>query len=169
MSVPTSADPRSIPHDDMQGRRQPPPGTASTRAAWAAAALFCVVAAFHAALVLGAPWGKFTQGGSTTGALATPGRLVAAMSCGLSIVVAGAIVGRVGRGPFRLLSLRLRTALAWTTTVYTLVAAVLNLITRSTAERALWAPVTLVLLGLVSFVMATTSSRRYSRRIGGVT
>ncbi len=165
MSAPMSADPKPIPHGEEQSGDPFPARIASVRAAWVAAALFCLVAAFHAALVLGAPLGEFTQGGSTTGALATSGRLVAAISCALSIVMAGAIVGRVGHGPFRLWPVRLRTPLAWATAVYSLIAVVLNLITRSAAERALWAPVSLVLLGLVTFVMATTSSRRNSRRI----
>jgi hypothetical protein len=165
MSAPRSADPKPIPHGGEQSGGQCPAGIASVRAAWVAAALFCLVAAFHAALVLGAPWGELTQGGSTTGALATSGRLVAAISCALLMVMAGAIVGRAGHGPFRLWPGGLRTALAWATTVYSLIAVVLNLITRSAAERALWAPVSLVLMGLVAFVMATTSRHRYSRRI----
>jgi hypothetical protein len=76
--------------------------------------------------------------------------------------MASAILARVGHGPFRLWPVRMRTTLACATTVYALVGVVLNLITRSAAERALWAPVSLLLLGLVIFVMATTSSRRYS-------
>jgi hypothetical protein len=40
--------------------------------------------------------------------------------------------------------------------VYAAVAVILNLITRSTAERTLWAPVSIVLLLLVASVMVTT-------------
>jgi cell shape-determining protein MreD len=47
------------------------------------------------------------------------------------------------------------TVLAWVAMVYTVVAVVLN-ITRSTAERALWAPVSIVLLLLVFTVMVAT-------------
>jgi hypothetical protein len=57
-------------------------------AAWLAAAMFFVVAAFHAALVFGAPWGEYTQGGGTRGALTSSGRLIAAVSSVLSIVMA---------------------------------------------------------------------------------
>jgi hypothetical protein len=46
--------------------------------------------------------------------------------------------------------------LAWFTTAYAVVGAVLNVIARSTAEQALWAPVSILLLGLVSSVMVTT-------------
>jgi hypothetical protein len=125
-------------------------------AAWLAAAIFLIVAAFQAALVLGAPWGEYTQGGGTSGALASSGRLSAAVSCMLSIVMAGAILARAGEGPLQRLPARVVTVLAWVATVYTAVAVVLNMITRSTAERALWAPVSIVLLLLVATVMVTS-------------
>lgn len=38
----------------------------------------------------------------------------------------------------------------------------LNLITRSTAERTQWAPVSIVLLGLVAFVMVTTHRKPFA-------
>jgi hypothetical protein len=48
------------------------------------------------------------------------------------------------------------TVLAWVAMVYAVVAVFLNSITRSTAERALWAPVSIVLLLLVATVIGTT-------------
>ena len=89
--------------------------SAAGPAAWTAAGLLCVIAAFHAVLVLGAPWGELTQGGGTSGSLTTSGRVVAAVSCVLAMVMAGAILGRVGRGPFRSLPSRVKTVLAWFT------------------------------------------------------
>jgi len=77
----------------------------------------------------------------------------------LSIVMAGAILSRIGQGPLGRLPVRVTTVLAWFTTVYAGLAVVLNLITRSTAERALWAPVSILLLGLVAFVMVRTHRR----------
>jgi hypothetical protein len=130
--------------------------SATVRAAWTAAGLLCLVAGFQVALVLGAPWGEFTQGGATSGTLTTSGRLVAAVSSVLAMVMAGAILGRVGQGPFRLLSSRVKIVLAWFTTLYAVLGVVLNLITRSTGERALWAPVSILLLALIAFVMVTT-------------
>ena len=76
-------------------------GMATRVAAWLAAAIFFVVAAFQAALVFGAPWGEYTQGGGTSGALAASGRVLAAISCVLLIVMAGAILARAGEGPAR--------------------------------------------------------------------
>ena len=138
-------------------------GMAIRVAAWLAAAIFFIVAAFQAALVIGAPWGEYTQGGGTSGALPSSGRLIAAVSCVLSIVMAGAILARAGEGPLQRLPGRILTVLAWVATVYTAVAVVLNIITRSTAERAIWAPVSIVLLLLVATVMVTTR-RTDSRR-----
>jgi hypothetical protein len=131
----------------------------SVTAAWAAALLFGAVAAFHAAIAFGAPWGEYTQGGGRTGALDTSGRTVAAISCVISAVMLAAILGRVGRGPLQKFPPRATTVLAWFTMVYAVVGVVLNLITRSAGERALWAPVSLVLLGLVAFVMVTTNRK----------
>ena len=147
----TAAADRVTPGRDRGSR-----GLDPVHAAWLAAALFYVIAAFHAALVLGAPWGALTQGGGASGSLATSGRIAAAVSCVVSLVMASAILGRVGRGPFGVRSARIATVLAWLTMVYALIAVVLNLITRSSAERALWAPVSIVLLGLITFVMVAT-------------
>ncbi len=69
-------------------------------AAWIATVVFYVIAGFHAALALDAPWGALTQGGETSGSLAASGRIAAAVSCVLSVVMANAVLGRVGRGPF---------------------------------------------------------------------
>lgn len=78
------------------------------------------------------------------------------MSCVLTIVMAGAILARAGEGPLQRLPARVVTVLAWMAMVYAAVAVILNLITRSTAERTLWAPVSIVLLLLVASVMVTT-------------
>jgi hypothetical protein len=149
--------------DGIQGPDVGARRSAAVRAAWTAVVLLYAIAAFQAALVLGAPWGEFTQGGGTSGTLTTSGRIVAAVSCVLLMVMAGAILGRVGQGLFRLLSSRVKTVLAWFTTVYAVAGVVLNLITQSTAERALWAPVSILLLGLIAFVMVTTHDNGVAR------
>ena len=70
--------------------------------------------------------------------------------------MAGAILARAGEGPLRRLPARVVTVLAWAAMVYAVIAVVLNIITRSTAERALWAPVSIVLLLLIATVIVTT-------------
>ena len=73
--------------------------------------------------------------------------------------MAGAILARAGLGPLQRLPPRVVTVLAWITTVVAVITVVLNLITRSAAERNLWAPVSIVLLLLVVIVMVTTRRR----------
>jgi hypothetical protein len=78
----------------------------------------------------------------------------------LLLLMAGAILARVGEGSMRVLPRRLITGLAWFTTVYAGLSVILNLATPSARERALWAPVTLVLLVLVIVTMVGSSRGR---------
>jgi hypothetical protein len=129
-------------------------------AARAAAVVLVSIAAFQVALVLGAPWGAYTQGGQTDGALDTSGRVVAGISCALLLVMAAAILARVREGPLGNAPRRLVTALSWFTTIYSAVAVVLNLATQSSSERALFAPTAILLFVLV--VTTMVGSRRTS-------
>ena len=125
-------------------------------AARVAAGICLLTAAFHAALVFGAPWGEYTQGGRMSGSLDAIGRILAAISFVLLCVMACSILARAGEGPFRRLPARAITVLSWFAAVYLLIAVILNLITRSPGERNLWAPVSIVLFLLVAYVMAST-------------
>ena len=129
-------------------------------AARAAAVVMLGIAAFQVALVFGAPWGAYTQGGETEGALDTSGRVFAAVSCAILLVIAAAILGRVRQGPLRNAPGRLVTALSWFTTVYAALAVVLNLATESSSERAVFAPIAILLFVLVATAMV--GSRRTS-------
>ena len=125
-------------------------------AAWTVAVMFYVIAAFHAAVGLGAPWGAFDAGGRRerlTGRVG-PHRSSGLMrhfrgygDCHLGARRAGALGGSV---------IPRRHRPRWFTMVYAVIAVILNVITRSSAERALWAPVSLVLLGLITYVMVAT-------------
>lgn len=123
-----------------------------------AAAMMLGIAGFQVALVFGAPWGAYTQGGETEGVLDTSGRVLAAVSCAILLVMAAAILGRVHEGPLQNAPGRLVTALAWFTTFYAALAVVLNLATQSSSERAVFGPTAIVLLVLV--VTTMTGSRR---------
>ena len=129
-------------------------------AARAAAVVLVGVAAFQVALVFGAPWGTYTQGGETEGALDTPGRLVAAVSCAILLVMAAAILARVREGPLESAPGTLVTALAWFTTIYSALAVVINLATQSSSERAVFGPIAILLFVLV--VTTMVGSRRTS-------
>ena len=132
-------------------------------AARAAAVVIVGVAAFQVALVFGAPWGDYTQGGGADGSLGSSGRVFAAVSCAILLVMAAAMLARVHEGPLKDAPGRLVTALAWFTTIYAAIAVVLNLTTPSSSERAVFGPTAILLLVLVVTTMVT--SRRVRRRI----
>jgi hypothetical protein len=125
-------------------------------AAWLAAAIFLIVAAFQAALVFGAPWGEYTHRRRDERCT----RLLRTTLC-------SSVVRALDRDGWRHPRESRRRSATTTpgssrdgtclvATVYAAVAVVLNIITRSTAERALWGPVSIVLLVLVTTVMVTT-------------
>jgi len=126
-------------------------------AAIAAAVLLGLVAVFQVALVLGVPWGEYTQGGANVGVLPAAARAVAAFSAVLLVLMACAVLGRVGLGPLRTAPRRLVTVLAWFTAGYSVLGLLANLATQSDRERMVWAPVTAVLAVLV--LVAVIGSR----------
>jgi hypothetical protein len=95
--------------------------------------LLVVVAAFQAALALGAPWGAIAWGGANRGVL--PASLRAASAS--AIIVYAAIIGLVLREPF---AARVLRALYAGLAALFAVATIANAISRSTPERG-WAPV----------------------------
>jgi len=129
-------------------------------AARAAAAVMVGIASFQVALIFGAPWGAYTQGGGTEGALDTSGRAFAAVSCAILLVMAAAILARVREGPLKNAPERLATALAWFTTVYSTLAVFLNVATQSSSERAVFAPTAVLLFGLVVTTMVGSRPAR---------
>lgn len=107
--------------------------------------LLAAVVAFQVAVVAGAPWGRVTQGGTQEGTLPASGRAVAAISAVILIAFALGLLGRVGWGPLRG-HRRLSSVLAWIAVAYGVAAVVLNAATPSAAERAIWLPVSVLLL-----------------------
>jgi len=121
--------------------------------------LLGAVVAFQIALVLGAPWGDYTQGGAATGSLPTSGRVLAALSIVILTAFALAILARVGWGPLRGAPRRLVSVLAWISVAYAVVAVVLNAATPSARERMVWVPVSVVLL-VTQFTTVMGTRRR---------
>lgn len=106
-----------------------------------------VVIFFQLFLVLGAPWGEFTQGGRHKGTLPISGRISAAVSIPILVFMALSISSVVGFVP----NWSIRTA--YITLALQGVTAVFNLITPSLKEKRLWGPVT-----TIAFILAAYST-----------
>ena len=108
--------------------------------------LFCfgiiAVIGFQVALILGAPWGRVTQGGQVEGPLPTRGRIIAALSIAILTAIAMALLSADGRWP------NWPNWTAWCAIAVLSISTVLNWITPSSAERKLWGPIMTLMLTL---------------------
>jgi hypothetical protein len=128
----------------------------------AAALLYAVlsagVVAFQIALAAGAPWGAYAMGGAVPGQFPPALRIAALVQAVLIVGMAAIVLSRAG------LILagwsRVSRWLVWVVVAVTAMSLVLNLITPSAGEQALWAPVLLVLLASSLVVAIKPSLRR---------
>jgi membrane protease YdiL (CAAX protease family) len=107
---------------------------------------------FQLALIAGLPLGAYTQGGRHPGALPLSGRLIAAVSIPVLLFQGLAILGAAGFP-----GLDWPRWCGWVALGVSLVSTLLNAITPSPGERAVWLPVTMVMSGLAGYVMIVTS------------
>ncbi len=108
------------------------------------AAVSSAVAAFQLALAAGVPWGAYSMGGAFPGTLPRALRIAALAQATLIAAMAVIVLARAG---LLLAEWARRTrGLAWVVVAFAAVSLVLNLITPSAGERALWAPIALLLL-----------------------
>ncbi|HMD79930.1 MAG TPA: hypothetical protein VKE92_01405 [Anaerolineales bacterium] len=109
------------------------------------------VVAFEIALAAGAPWGAYAMGGASPGPFPRALRIAAVIQALLLAGMAAVILARAG------LVLpgwsRVSHWLVWIVVALTAISLVLNLITPSARERAIWAP-TLLLLLISSLIVA---------------
>jgi hypothetical protein len=115
-------------------------------AAVAAAVGLLTIAAFQAALALGAPLGRAAWGGTHT-QLPTGLRVASAIAFGIWVLAALIVLGRAGFhiAPLPTVALRWGT---WILIGMLALGAVLNFASPSNWERYLWGPIALVLAGL---------------------
>lgn len=106
------------------------------------------IAFFQIALILGAPLGRYTQGGQHEGALPLSGRIIAAVSIPIALFQGLAILSAAG---FPGLGWPVWTG--WVAIAVTGVSTVLNWITPSKPERAVWGPIMLVLSAMALVVL----------------
>lgn len=102
------------------------------------------VVGFQIALALGAPWGEYAMGGAFPGQYPPELRVGAVIQAILLVGFAVVVLARA-----ELIQVRwLRRArwLIWVVVAFFVISLVLNLITPSAGERALWVPVISLLL-----------------------
>lgn len=122
------------------------------RAALCFSLLMAIVAVFQGALVAGAPWGEYTQGGARPGPLSGGRRAAAGASMLVVLVFAAGALALHGIGPLRHLRPRGLQRLRRVTIAYGVVEVPMNLLTPSAKERRVWGPFTI--LSLVALLLA---------------
>jgi hypothetical protein len=129
--------------------------TLTLLAAVVALVLFAGLVVFQLALAVGAPWGRAAYGGQAPGVLPTRFRVSSVVA---AVVWAGValVVARQGGIPvWAPLPDAWLPVAVWTISGLLALAVILNAITRSRVERAIWLPVTLVLLAATLVVALT--------------
>ena len=102
------------------------------------------VVGFQIALAAGAPWGAYAMGGAFPGQFPSFMRVAALVQAVILLLLAGVVLARAGVAVRRWS--RASRWLIWLVVAFSTLSLVLNLITPSAGERAVWAPVALVLL-----------------------
>lgn len=115
--------------------------------------LTAFVVAFQLALAVGAPWGSYAMAGAFPGQFPPALRVAALIQGVILVLLAGVVLARSGAALRQWASVSVR--LVWVVVVVVALSVVLNLITPSTGERIIWAPVTVVLL-ICSVLVATS-------------
>lgn len=120
------------------------------------AGLMYGVMLFQAALIVGAPWGAFTQGGRHPGSLDALGRGIAGVSIVLLFGMAQSILAQDGKGIFKNMNRKRVRIFARMSTGYGVLGIIANVATPSQGERLIWAPISTVIFVLSLMTMLRT-------------
>lgn len=131
------------------------PVALATVAGAVAAVLSLVVAGFQLALAIGAPWGRAAYGGQHPGVLPARLRVSSAVATFVWAAVALVVARRAGLPVWAPLPDAWLPVVVWVVVGLGLVAILLNAITRSRVERALWLPASVLLVGSTLVVALT--------------
>ena len=125
-----------------------------------AALLYAIVSsgvvAFQIALAAGAPWGAFAMGGAFPGRFPPELRIAALIQATLLVGMAMVVLAQADLILPRWS--RVSRWLVWIVVAFAALSLVLNLITPSASERAIWAPTAFLLLASSGVVAFTNSS-----------
>lgn len=130
------------------------------RAAYTYVAINTFVMMFQLALLFGAPWGRFTQGGLYEGSLPALARVTAFVSAALLMLFSLSVLALHNRGPLKRISRRKKKVLRVLTLAYAVLAVMANIATPSEAERIVWAPIAAALLVALLLAQPSRDSTR---------
>lgn len=113
--------------------------------------LITIVILFQAALAGGMPWGEYAMGGKFPGRLPAPMRVACLIQIAVLALLALIVLSKAelilpGWQEFA-------GAAIWFVVAFSVIASILNLITKSVREKRIWAPVSIVML-LSSLIVA---------------
>lgn len=129
--------------------------TPASVAALSLTIIYVFVALFQLALALGAPMGEYAFGGQNQGKLPAGFRVASSVSVLVNLAIAGHFLAQTGFLT-TLLPAELNTLANWGLVAFAAVGLLLNTITRSKAEKKMWAPVTALIL-LLSVIVAVAA------------
>lgn len=109
---------------------------------------------FQLALALGAPWGEYTMGGRFPGRLPPKMRIAALLQIILLLVLAIIVLIKSGGAFSQFYSIG-KTGI-WFVVAFFVLGSLVNLFTPSKGERAIWAPVNILLL-ITSLIVGLSS------------
>lgn len=110
---------------------------------------------FQLALAVGAPWGAYAMGGAFPGQFPPELRVAAVVQATILALLALVVLARAGMALPKWS--RASRWLIWIVVVFSTISLVLNTITPSADERAIWMPVALVML-ICSVIVAVSKT-----------
>jgi hypothetical protein len=113
------------------------------------------VIAFQIALAAGSPWGAYAMGGAFPGQFPPELRVAAILQAGILGLLALVVLARAGIALPKWS--RASRRLIWVVVAFSTISLVLNIITPSAGERAIWVPVALVML-ICSVIVAVSKT-----------
>lgn len=113
------------------------------------------VIAFQLALAAGAPWGAYAMGGAFPGQFPPELRVAAIVQTVILALLALVVLARAGIALPKWS--RASRRLIWVVVAFSVISLVLNTITPSAGERAIWVPVALVML-ICSVIVAVSKT-----------
>ena len=112
-------------------------------ASWLLVAMISILIAFQVAIALGAPLGKYAYGGQNIGRLPNKLRITSVISVLVLLAIQGHLITQVGIFP-ELLSADQGKIANYAILAFFAIGTLVNLVSRSKAERNIWTPFGLV-------------------------